>query len=49
MRSTLFSLLVLMMAACAAGEPLETTRIDDIPNGPGLLTGDGGEFVIYRH
>lgn len=48
MRWTLISLLALMMAACAAGEPLETTRIDDIPKGTGLLTGDDGEFVIYR-
>ena len=48
MRWTLISLLALMVAACAAGEPFETIRIDDIPKGPGLLTGDDGEFVIYR-
>lgn len=39
---------LLALAACAAGEPLEATRIDDIPPGPGLLTGEDGEFVIYR-
>ena len=35
------------LAGCAA-EPFEYTPVDEIPLGPGLLTGDDGEFVIYR-
>ncbi len=30
-------------------EPMEYTAIDQIPPGPGLITGDDGEFVLYRH
>ncbi len=29
-------------------EPMEYTPIDQIPPGPGLITGDGGEFVLHR-
>ena len=35
------------LAACAA-EPLDYTPVDEIQPGPGLLSGEDGEFVIYR-
>ena len=38
---------VLWLAACA-GEPFDYKPPDAIPPGPGLLTGEDGEFVIYR-
>ena len=42
-----FGLTCLLIAGCA-GKPFEPTKIDEIPPGPGLLSGDDGEFVIYR-
>jgi hypothetical protein len=38
----------LWLAACAA-KPFDYTAPDEIQPGPGLLTGEDGEFVIYRH
>ena len=35
------------LAACAA-EPFDYTPVDEIQPGPGLLSGEDGEFVIYR-
>lgn len=35
------------LAACAA-EPFDYTPVDEIPPGPGLLSGEEGEFVVYR-
>jgi hypothetical protein len=35
------------LTACAA-EPFDYTPVDEIPPGPGLLSGEEGEFVIYR-
>jgi hypothetical protein len=37
----------LLLTACAA-EPFDYTPADEIPPGPGLLSGEDGEFVIYR-
>jgi hypothetical protein len=37
----------LWLGACAA-EPFDYTPVDEIPPGPGLLSGEDGEFVIYR-
>jgi hypothetical protein len=37
----------LWLAACAA-EPFDYTPADEIPPGPGLLSGADGEFMIYR-
>lgn len=39
--------LVLTLAACARVEPFDYTPIDEIPPGPGLLSGDDGELVLY--
>ncbi len=44
-------LTVLGLAACG-DKPLHPSKwvnpVDEIPPGPGLFSGDDGEFVIYR-
>jgi hypothetical protein len=48
-RRALVAAIVLTLGACAVGKPLEQTKaIDEIPQGPGLFSGEDGEFVIYR-
>ncbi len=37
----------LALAACGAVEPFEYTEIHEIPEGPGIFTGEDGEWVIY--
>ncbi len=37
-----------LLNTCAGMEPMEYTAIDQIPPGPGLITGDDGDFVLYR-
>ena len=44
----LLLLLAFTLSACAHYEPLEYTPISEIPDGPGLLTGEEGEWTIYR-
>ena len=39
--------LVVALAACG-GRPLRHTPVDEVRDGPGLLSGEDGEFVIYR-
>lgn len=39
---------ILLLGACAYYKPLKPTPIADIPDGPGLLTGEDGEWVLYR-
>ncbi len=39
--------LALLLAACAAAKPFAYHPIHEIPEGPGLVTGEGGEWVIY--
>lgn len=36
----------LALAACAGAEPFAYQPIDEIPAGPGLFTGEAGEWVI---
>ena len=36
-----------LMGGCADVKPLDYRPIDQIKSGPGLLTGDHGEFVLY--
>lgn len=42
---------VLLLAAACVGKPLESSKwqdtADEIPPGPGLFTGEDGEFVIF--
>ena len=40
-------LAALVLAACAGAEPFDYTPVSEIPPGPGLMSGDDGEFVIY--
>ena len=40
--------LVIALAACGRGTPVEPHAADDLKEGPGLLTGEEGRFVIYR-
>ncbi len=39
--------LALALAACAGAKPFEYHPIDEIPEGPGFVTGEDGEWVIY--
>lgn len=38
--------LLVLLGACAQVKPLEYTEIHEIQPGPGLLTGESGEFVL---
>lgn len=40
---------ILLAMACAEVKPLEYTEIHEIQPGPGLLSGEDGEFVLYRN
>lgn len=40
--------LAAMLAGCSGVEPYSYTPIDEIPPGPGLFSGEDGEFVLYR-
>ena len=35
------------LVACG-GQPFQVTPVDEVPKGPGLLSGEDGEFTIYR-
>ena len=35
------------LVACG-GQPLRYTPVDEVPEGPGLFTGEDGEITIYR-
>lgn len=43
----LWLLLTLSLGACAQAEPFDYTPVHEIPPGPGLLSGQDGEFVLY--
>lgn len=36
------------LGACAGWSPFEPPVAEEIPDGPGLLSGEDGEFVIFR-
>ena len=40
---------ILLATACAEVKPFEYTEIHEIQPGPGLLTGDDGEFVLFEN
>ena len=40
--------MLFLLGACAELKPLEYTEIHEIPPGPGLLSGEDGEFVIIE-
>ena len=39
--------LLVLLGACAQVKPLEYTEIHEIQPGPGLLSGEEGEFVLF--
>ena len=39
--------IALGLVACAQVKPFEPTPIDEIPEGPGLLTGEDGEYKNF--
>ena len=41
-------LAALAITACDGAKPFDYTAVDDIQPGPGLLTGETGEFTIYK-
>ncbi len=51
-RSPILALAVgvlLLLGACADMKPFEFTEIHEIPPGPGLLSGEDGEFIIFEN
>ncbi len=46
MRLALALGVVFALAACGSYEPFEPHPIDEIPQGPGLLTGEDGEWNV---
>ena len=40
--------LVLVVAGCGIHEDLEIQPADEIPTGPGLFSGDDGQFVVVQ-
>ena len=38
----------LVLTGCATAEPYEFHPIDEIPEGPGLFSGEDGEFILFR-
>ncbi len=53
MRSTIVRMALLaamlgLAVGCAEITPVAYTPIDEIPPGPGLLSGEDGEFTLYR-
>ena len=47
-RMALLVAIVGLAAACGEITPVAYTPVDEIPPGPGLLSGDDGEFTLYR-
>lgn len=37
-----------ILAGCTQGKPLTHVAADEIPPGPGLFSGEEGEFVLFR-
>lgn len=37
-----------MLAACSGVKPFDYTAVHEIPPGPGLISGDDGEFELYK-
>ena len=41
--------MLLLLGACAEVGPFEYTEIHEIQPGPGLLSGDDGEFILFEN
>lgn len=44
----LIPIIALSVAGCSQWKPYKPPESTEIPEGPGLLSGEDGEFVIYR-
>lgn len=47
-RIVLLTVAVGLMAACGEIKPFEYRPTDEIKQGPGLFSGEDGEFTLYR-
>ncbi len=47
-RGLMVALIALGLTACQGAEPFDYRPISEIPAGPGLFSGAGGQFVLYR-
>jgi predicted small lipoprotein YifL len=48
-RIALGGALMLTLAGCGAGQPMDfPTPASELDKRPGILTGDDGEWIIYR-
>jgi hypothetical protein len=47
-RSIVLVAVLLSLSACSNIKPFEPPVASEIPNGPGLLSGNDGEFTIFR-
>ncbi len=46
LRNLLIGFTLIVLAGCA-GQPFEPDTVGEIPSGPGVLSGEDGEFTIY--
>ena len=37
-----------LLAACSGMQPFAYTEVHEMPPGPGLISGEDGEFELYR-
>ena len=44
----LILVIALSVTGCSQWKPFQPPATTEIPKGPGLLSGEDGEFVIYR-
>lgn len=49
LRMALFAAVFGLVAGCGQITPVAYAPIDEIPPGPGLLSGEDGEFTVYRN
>lgn len=47
-RMAVLAAMVGWLAGCGQVTPVAYTPVDEIPAGPGLLSGEDGEFTLYR-
>lgn len=48
-RAILSAAVLAGVSACSGVEPMKFRAADEIPPGPGLLSGEDGVFVLYRN
>ncbi len=48
LRAAALLIVVSSLGNCASYEPFDPPEPGEIPEGPGLLTGESGKFVVFR-